>query len=224
MRLNELSDNKGATKNRMRVARGLGSGKGKTGGRGMKGQKSRSGVSLVGKEGGQMPLYRRLPKRGFKNNFRKRLNAVNVGRLQIAIDQGTLDAKKTVDAKALVEAGVIRRVHDGVRLLANGELKAKLTIEVAGASKAALAAVEKAGGTVVLPDPLPDGEGKKAKRKAAAKARPAPGGGEDKGKGKGKGKPAKDEAKAKASETADDEAKGGDGADKGDEASDATSE
>jgi len=221
MRLNELSDNKGAKKNRIRVARGLGSGKGKTGGRGMKGQKSRSGVSLVGKEGGQMPLYRRLPKRGFKNNFRKRLSAVNVGRLQTAIDAGVLDAKKTVDAKALVDAGVIRRVHDGVRLLANGELKAKLTIEVAGASKAALAAVEQAGGTVTLPDPLPDGEGKKAKRKAAAKARPVPAGGEDTPAGQGK---AKGEAKAKAANAASGEAKGGDKADKGDDASDTPSE
>jgi large subunit ribosomal protein L15 len=192
MRLNELSDNNGAKKNRIRVARGIGSGKGKTGGRGMKGQKSRSGVSLLGKEGGQMPLYRRLPKRGFKNNFRKRFNAVNVGRLQIAIDQGALDAKNTIDAKALVEAGVIRRAHDGVRLLAKGELKAKLTLEVAGASKAAIAAVEKAGGTVTLPDPEPQGDGKKAKRKAEAKAKPARGGAEAKPKDKGKAK-AKDE-------------------------------
>jgi large subunit ribosomal protein L15 len=205
MRLNELSDNDGAKKDRIRVARGVGSGKGKTGGRGMKGQKSRSGVSLVGKEGGQMPLYRRLPKRGFKNNFRKRLNAVNVGRLQAAIDQGALDAKNTVDAKALVEAGVIRRVHDGVRLLANGELKAKLTLEVAGASKAAVAAVEKAGGTVTVPDAQSAGDGKKAQRKAAAKARPAPGAAEDKPKGKAK-------------------AKGDDDAGKGDDGSDTTSE
>jgi large subunit ribosomal protein L15 len=193
MRLNELSDNNGAKKNRIRVARGIGSGKGKTGGRGMKGQKSRSGVSLLGKEGGQMPLYRRLPKRGFKNNFRKRFNAVNVGRLQIAIDQGALDAKNTIDAKALVEAGVIRRAHDGVRLLANGELKAKLTLEVAGASKAAIAAVEKAGGTVTLPNPEPQGDGKKAKRKAEAKAKPARGGAEAKPKDKGKAKAKDDE-------------------------------
>ena len=194
MRLNELSDNKGAKKNRIRVARGLGSGKGKTGGRGMKGQKSRSGVSLVGKEGGQMPLYRRLPKRGFKNNFRKRFNAVNVGRLQTAIDQGSLDAKKPIDAKALLEAGVIRRVHDGVRLLAKGELKAKLTIEVAGASKAAIAAVETAGGTVTVPDPVPEGVGKKAKRKADTKAKPASGAakGKDKPKGKAKAEEADD--------------------------------
>jgi large subunit ribosomal protein L15 len=186
MRLNELSDNKGAKKDRIRVARGIGSGKGKTGGRGMKGQKSRSGVSLLGKEGGQMPLYRRLPKRGFKNNFRKRLSAVNIGRVQAAIDQGALDAKKTVDAKALAEAGVIRRVHDGVRLLAKGELKAKLSIEVAGASKAAVAAVEKAGGTVTVPAPASSGDGKKAQRKAAAKAKPAPGAAPEKPKTKAK--------------------------------------
>ena len=202
MRLNELSDKPGAKQNRSRIGRGIGSGKGKTGGRGMKGQKSRSGVSLVGKEGGQMPLYRRLPKRGFKNKFRKRLNAVNVERLQVAIDAGTLDASKPIDAKALVEAGVIRRVHDGVRLLAKGELKAKVTIEVAGASKAALAVVEKAGGTVTLPNPAPAGEGKKAKRIAEAKSRPAPGGGdkpkvEGKGKGKGKGKKSGGEKKKK---------------------------
>jgi len=200
MRLNELSDNKGAKKNRIRVARGLGSGKGKTGGRGMKGQKSRSGVSLVGKEGGQMPLYRRLPKRGFKNNFRKRFNAVNVGRLQTAIDQGSLDAKKLIDAKALLEAGVIRRVHDGVRLLAKGELKAKLTIEVAGASKAAIAAVETAGGTVTVPDPVPEGDGKKAKRKADTKAKPASGAAKGKDNPKGKDKP---KGKAKAEEADD---------------------
>jgi large subunit ribosomal protein L15 len=119
---------------------------------------------------------------------------VNVGRLQTAIDQGSLDAKKPIDAKALVEAGVIRRVHDGVRLLAKGELKAKLTIEVAGASKAAVAAVEKAGGAVTLPSPTPDGDGKKAKRKAEAKAKPAPGAakGKDKPKGKAKAEEADD--------------------------------
>jgi len=219
MKLNELTDNMGATKARIRVGRGIGSGKGKTGGRGMKGQKSRSGVSLVGKEGGQMPLYRRLPKRGFKNNFRLRLVELNIGRLQTAIDSGQLDIKKTVDAKALVEAGVIRRAHDGVRLLAKGELKAKVTIEVAGASKAAMAAVEKAGGSVVLPPPTPEGEGKKAGRKAAAKARPAPGGGDSgskadakaKGKDKGKDKGKKQsEAKAGKPAAGKEEAKKGD--------------
>lgn len=165
MKLNELSDNKGARKARSRVGRGIGSGTGKTSGRGHKGQKSRSGVSLLGKEGGQMPLYRRLPKRGFYNLFGKRYAEVNLGRLQIAIDTGKLDPKKTVDGKALIAAGVVRRLHDGVKLLANGELKAKLNIEIAGASKAAIAAVGKAGGTIVLPEPKAKPDGKKARAK-----------------------------------------------------------
>ena len=165
MQLNELSDNKGARKARSRVGRGIGSGTGKTSGRGHKGQKSRSGVSLLGKEGGQMPLYRRLPKRGFHNLFRKRYAEVNIGQLQTAIDAGKLDAKNTVDGQALLAAGIVRRLHDGVRLLANGELKAKLKIEVAGASKAAIAAVGKAGGTVVLPEPKAKPDGKKARLK-----------------------------------------------------------
>lgn len=165
MKLNELSDNKGARKARSRVGRGIGSGTGKTSGRGHKGQKSRSGVSLLGKEGGQMPLYRRLPKRGFHNLFGKRYAEVNLGQLQIAIDAGKLDAKKTVDGKALLAAGVVRRLHDGVKLLANGELKAKLNIEVTGASKAAIAAVGKAGGTIVLPEPKAKPDGKKARLK-----------------------------------------------------------
>ena len=148
MKLNQLSDNPGSSRARKRIGRGLGSGSGKTAGRGMKGQKSRSGVSLLGFEGGQMPLYRRLPKRGFNNLFRKRYQAVNIGRVQAAIDAGKLDGKKTVDAAALVAAGVVRRVHDGVRLLAKGEIKTKVSFEVAGASQAAVAAVEKAGGTV----------------------------------------------------------------------------
>ena len=148
MNLNELSDIRGARTARKRVGRGIGSGTGKTSGRGHKGQKSRSGVSIKGFEGGQMPLYRRLPKRGFHNIFRKKLTAVNVGRLQQAIDAGKLDPKGTIDAKALVAAGVVRRVRDGVRLLGQGELKAKLTVAVAGASKGAVAAIEKAGGKV----------------------------------------------------------------------------
>ena len=150
MKLNELSDNAGARQDRKRVGRGIGSGKGKTAGRGVKGQKSRSGVSLVGFEGGQMPLYRRLPKRGFNNINRKNFNVVNLGRLQKAIDDGKLDAKATIGNEALIQAGVIRRAKDGVRLLAKGELKAKVTLEVAGASAAAVAAVEKAGGKVVV--------------------------------------------------------------------------
>ncbi len=179
MKLNELSDNPGARRNRTRVGRGPGSGKGTTAGRGMKGQKSRSGVSLKGFEGGQMPLYRRLAKRGFKNPFRKHFAVLNTGRLQKALDDKRLDAKKTIDAAVLIAAGVIgRRVGDGVRLLAIGEIKTKVTIEVAGASKAALAAVEKAGGKVVLPEP-PAGDadsgkmGKKQARKAALKNKAA---------------------------------------------------
>lgn len=153
MRLNQLSDNPGARKARTRVGRGIGSGKGKTGGRGVKGQKSRAGVALKGYEGGQMPLHRRLPKRGFKNIFRREYAVVNLGRLQSAIDAGKLDAGQTINGDALRAAGLAGRAKDGVRLLAKGELKAKLAIEVAGASKAAIAAVEKAGGTVKVTAP-----------------------------------------------------------------------
>jgi len=152
MKLNELRNRDGATKSRKRVGRGIGSGLGKTGGRGVKGQKSRSGVSINGFEGGQMPLYRRLPKRGFKNIFAKDYNIVSLARIQTAIDAGKLDAKETVTAESLVKAGVIRRVKDGVRLLSTGELKAKLVFDLAGASKAALEKVEKAGGSVKLPE------------------------------------------------------------------------
>jgi large subunit ribosomal protein L15 len=170
MKLNELSDNPGARKNPTRVGRGIGSGKGKTAGRGVKGQKSRSGVSIKGFEGGQMPIYRRMPKRGFTNIFRKEFAVVNLGRLQQAIDDKRIDAKKTVDTAALMAAGLVgRRVGDGVRLLANGELTTKVTVEVAGASKTAVAAVEKAGGKVVLPEVKAKPEGKKAAR-AKAKA------------------------------------------------------
>lgn len=151
MDLNQLSDRPGARKAGRRVGRGTGSGKGKTCGRGHKGQKSRSGVALGGFEGGQMPLYRRLPKRGFTNIFRTRYEIVNLDRLQSALDAGRLDAAKPVDREALVAAGVVRQSRNGVRLLARGELKAKLTIAVDRASKAAVAAVEKAGGEVVLP-------------------------------------------------------------------------
>jgi len=148
MKLNQLADRPGATKNRMRVGRGIGSGKGKTGGRGVKGQKARSGVAIKGFEGGQMPLHRRLPKRGFTNIFAKDFNEVGLGRVQQAIDAGKLDASAPVDAVALKAAGVIRRTRDGVRLLANGEITAKVTFEVAYASKSAAAAVDKAGGAV----------------------------------------------------------------------------
>ena len=152
MKLNDLRDNEGATPSKKRVGRGIGSGLGKTGGRGVKGQKSRSGVAINGFEGGQMPLYRRLPKRGFKNIFAKSYNAVSLARIQAAIDAKKLDAKETVTAEALVKAGVVRRIKDGVRILSDGELKAKVSFDVAGASKAALEKIEKAGGSVKLPE------------------------------------------------------------------------
>ena len=152
MKLNELRDRDGATKARKRVGRGIGSGSGKTGGRGVKGQSSRSGVALNGFEGGQMPLYRRLPKRGFKNIFGKDFNEVSLGRIQAAIDAKKLDAKEAVTTEALIKAGVIRRAKDGVRILGGGELKAKVKFDVAGASKPAIEQVEKAGGSVKLPE------------------------------------------------------------------------
>ena len=153
MKLNDLSDNKGARKSRTRVGRGIGSGKGKTGGRGVKGQKSRSGVSGIrAYEGGQMPLYMRLPKRGFNKPNRAKFVEVNIGRLQAAVDAGKLDAGKKLDAAALVEAGVIRRALDGIRLLGVGDLSAKLDIVAAHASAGAKAAIEKAGGSVTLPE------------------------------------------------------------------------
>ncbi|MGR9175430.1 50S ribosomal protein L15 [Rhizobium leguminosarum] len=150
MKLNEIKDNEGSTHSRKRLGRGIGSGSGKTGGRGVKGQKSRSGVAINGFEGGQMPIYRRLPKRGFNNIFASDFVVVSLARIQTAIDAGKLDAKTTVDAAALKTAGVIRRVKDGVRVLADGEIKAKITIVVAGASKPAVEKIEKAGGTVTL--------------------------------------------------------------------------
>ena len=152
MKLNQIRENEGATRNSKRVGRGVGSGRGKTSGSGHKGQKARSGVSINGFEGGQMPIHRRLPKRGFTNIFRKNYVEVNLGRLQAAIDSGKLDAGKPVDAAALVGAGVISKARDGVRILAKGELKAaKIEIHAAGASKAAIAAVEAAGGKIVTP-------------------------------------------------------------------------
>ena len=151
MKLNDIRDNEGALKQRMRVGRGIGSGKGKTGGRGVKGQTSRAGVAIKGFEGGQMPLYRRLPKRGFNNLFAKDLNEVNLGRIQQAVEAGKLDAKGAVTIEALVAAGVItRQAKDGVKILGVGELKTKLAFEVAGASKSAVAAIEKAGGSVKI--------------------------------------------------------------------------
>ena len=153
MRLNELRDNDGARKARIRVGRGKGSGKGKTGGRGLNGQKSRSGVSLVGFEGGQMPLYRRLPKRGFTNISKIEFDVVNIGRLQSAIDQNKIDIAKVIDAQAMKDAGLVSGNRNGVRLLGMGRLSTKLNVEVAGASKTAILAVEKVGGKVVLPKP-----------------------------------------------------------------------
>lgn len=150
MKLNELRDNSGARKSRTRVGRGTSSGKGKTGGRGVKGQKSRSGVAIKGFEGGQMPIHMRLPKRGFNKPNRLKLNGVNLGRLQAALDAGKLSAKAVVNAAALREAGVIRRELDGVRILGNGELKTKLDFDVTGISKTAAEAVEKLGGKVTL--------------------------------------------------------------------------
>ena len=154
MKLNEIRDNEGAVKARMRVGRGIGSGKGKTGGRGVKGQTSRSGVSIKGFEGGQMPLYRRLPKRGFNKPNRRILNEVNLGRIQIAVDAGFLDLAAPVTNEALVKAGVCSKLFDGVKILGIGELKSKLVFEVFAASKSAVAAIEKAGGSVKLLKPV----------------------------------------------------------------------
>lgn len=153
MKLNQISDNAGARKPRKRVGRGTGSGTGTTAGRGMKGQKSRSGVAIKGFEGGQMPIYMRLPKRGFNKPNRKQLQYVNIGKLDSAVSAGKLDAGAPVTEAVLVATGIVRRRRDGIRLLAKGDLKAKLNIEVTGASKAAIAAVEKAGGSVTVTTP-----------------------------------------------------------------------
>jgi large subunit ribosomal protein L15 len=163
MKLSDLRDNAGARKPRRRIGRGIGSGKGKTGGRGGKGQTARSGVAIKGFEGGQMPLHRRLPKRGFNNIFRKRFNELNLDRIQQAIDAGKLDPAAPIDVEALVAAGVLRRAKDGVRLLGGGTLTAKVEIAVAGASKSAIAAVQGAGGSVTVLLPKPKGDtGEKA--------------------------------------------------------------
>ena len=161
MKLNELRDNPGATKPRKRIGRGPGSGTGKTGGRGIKGQKSRSGVAINGYEGGQMPLYQRLPKRGFNSRNRKSFAVVNLQILQKFIDAKKLDAKKAITEEALLEVGVIRRILDGVRILAKGEITSKVNLEVTGASKAAIEAVEKAGGSLKVttaPKAAPEAE------------------------------------------------------------------
>jgi large subunit ribosomal protein L15 len=170
-RLNELSPRPGSTKGRMRIGRGPGSGKGKTGGRGVKGQKSRSGVAIHGFEGGQMPLHMRLPKRGFNNPFARELAEVNLWRIEQAIAAGKLDAKKPIDGGALIASGVVRRLKDGVRLLGKGELKSKIDITVHSASGSAKAAVEKAGGKITLTAPeKPAAETAEAEKPAAQKS------------------------------------------------------
>jgi large subunit ribosomal protein L15 len=168
MKLNQIADKPGARKNRLRIGRGIGSGMGKTGGRGGKGQTARSGVRIKGFEGGQMPLHRRLPKRGFRNtSFAVNLNEVNLGKVQVAIDAGKLDVNAAVDAGAMVKAGLVRRVKDGVKLLGQGDFKAKVNFVVYGASKSAVTTVEKAGGTVKVLAPMPTAEESKAKKRKA---------------------------------------------------------
>jgi large subunit ribosomal protein L15 len=180
MKLNQIADNPGARKNRMRIGRGIGSGMGKTGGRGGKGQTARSGVRIKGFEGGQMPLHRRLPKRGFRNtSFAVKLNEIGLAKVQAAIDAGKLDTKATVDAEAMVKAGLMRRAKGGVKLLGGGEFKAKVNFAVFGASKSALEAIEKAGGSVKVLKPVveadeePRGKNKRMAIEAAKPAKPA---------------------------------------------------
>jgi large subunit ribosomal protein L15 len=198
MRLNEIRDNPGAVRKRKSVGRGIGSGTGKQAGRGTKGQKARSGVSLLGFEGGQMPLYRRLPKRGFHNPFRGEFAEINLGQLQKAIEAGGLDPNQPITEDVLRASGLVKNRHDGVRLLANGEIKAKISIAVAGASKAAVEAVAKAGGQVTLPAPKakPPTRGKKLKRQQAEKttAKKSPS-----AEGAEKGSAPKEKAEAKKS-------------------------
>jgi large subunit ribosomal protein L15 len=200
MRLNEISDRPGATKAKKRLGRGPGSGLGKTSGRGVKGQKARSGVAIKGFEGGQMPLHRRLPKRGFNNIFAKRYNELNLGRIQAAVDSGRLDGKKPITIEALKQAGLIKSARDGVRLLGHGELKAKLAFEITGASASAIKAVEAAGGSVSLKSitgrEKPAADAIKAKKRADKRAAAAPkkkGGGEEAAEAgaKSEAKPAK---------------------------------
>jgi large subunit ribosomal protein L15 len=176
MKLNQIADNPGARKNRMRIGRGIGSGMGKTGGRGGKGQTARSGVRIKGFEGGQMPLHRRLPKRGFRNTpFAIKLNETNLGKLQAAIDAGLIDIKAPIDAAIMVKAGLMRRAKGGVKLLGGGELKSKVDIAVFGASKSAIEAVEKAGGSVKILAPKKEADEEprgKNKRMALDAAKP----------------------------------------------------
>ncbi len=202
MRLNAITDRPGATRPKKRLGRGIGSGLGKTAGKGTKGQKARAGVAIKGFEGGQMPLHRRLPKRGFNNIFAKKFNELNLGRIQQAVDAGLLDGKKPITVGALKEAGLIRREKDGVRLLGQGELKAKLAFEVTGASQSAIKAVEAKGGTVTLKSitgrERPPGDKIKSERRAAKRAaKAAPKG------GKAKAKPTDEAEGAKAAPEAD---------------------
>jgi large subunit ribosomal protein L15 len=172
MRLNELRDNPGSARTRKRVGRGIGSGKGKTAGRGVKGQKARSGVAIKGFEGGQMPIHMRLPKRGFTNIRRKTYAEINIGDLQAAVEAGRVDAGTLINVESLVACGVLRRAYAGVRLLGSGEIKAAVNLEVSGASASALAAVEKAGGTVTVLQPRGASEPEQAKEgKKAARAK-----------------------------------------------------
>ena len=175
MKLNELKPKEGSVTKKMRVGRGIGSGKGKTSGKGQKGQKSRSGVAINGFEGGQMPLYRRLPKRGFNNIFARDLVEVTLGRLQAAVDKKMIDSKAAIDEDMLVKAKVIRRKKDGVRLIGTGELKAKLDLKLSGgATKSAVAAVEKAGGKIEIVEPAKKVAKDKAEKPAAKKAEKKP--------------------------------------------------
>jgi len=195
MKLNQIADKPGARKNRMRIGRGIGSGMGKTGGRGGKGQTARSGVRIKGFEGGQMPLHRRLPKRGFRNSpFAVKLNETNIGKVQAAIDAGLIDTKSAIDVAAMVKAGLMRRAKGGVKLLGDGELKSKADFAVYRASKSAIAAVEKAGGSVKILAPAKeeDAEPKGKNKRAALEA--AKGG--DKPKGGKKAETPKAEAPA----------------------------
>jgi large subunit ribosomal protein L15 len=201
MRLNQIADKPGARKSRMRIGRGIGSGKGKTGGRGGKGQTARSGVAIKGFEGGQMPLHRRLPKRGFRNTpFQLKINEINLGKVQAAIDAGLIDAGNPIDVDAMVKAGLMRRAKGGVKLLGHGEFKAKASFSVYRASQSAIQAVEKAGGSVKIlaaPKAGSDGEPKgKNKRMALEAAKGGKGEGKSEGKseGKAKAKPAEGEA------------------------------
>jgi large subunit ribosomal protein L15 len=199
MRLNQIADRPGARKSRMRIGRGIGSGMGKTGGRGGKGQTARTGYRNKGFEGGQMPLHRRLPKRGFRNTpFALVLNEINLGKVQAAIDAGLIDAKAPVDAAAMVKAGLMRREKGGVKLLADGEIKAKVEFSVWRASKSAVAAVEKAGGSVKIlapakeEDAVPKGKNKRMALEAAkgGKGGDKPKGGKPKAEAEGEQKPA----------------------------------